>query len=134
MDIESRKARNEENVMDENRSEQMEALGTLCQVNDRLLRNLPTIIGELSGDRQPDTDKYLTNIVDTINWEITVMNATSDLLAESGEAVDKEDFNRSIQALSAALSSKEDSKIARALQDMMPQFELLGGAIKKIVV
>lgn len=119
--------------METNRTEQMEALETLCQFNDRLLKNLPTIIGELSGERQPDTDKYLANIVDAVNWEITVMNATSDLLAESGTDLDKESFNRAIQALGAALSSKDDAGIARALEGIIPHFQSLGDAAKKAV-
>ena len=39
--------------MEFNKMEQMEALGILADFNDRLLKNLPTIISELSGKRQP---------------------------------------------------------------------------------
>ena len=42
--------------METNRMEQMEALETMAQFNDRLLHNLPTIIDELSGGRKADTD------------------------------------------------------------------------------
>ena len=77
----------------------MEALETLVQFNGRLLGNLPTLIGELSGNRQPDTDTYLKNIVDVIGWEITVINATAPLLAEARTHMDKEHFNQSILAV-----------------------------------
>lgn len=119
--------------MESNKSEQLEALETLCQVNDRLLKNLPTIIDELSGERQSDTDKYLTSVVDTINWEITVLNATAALLEEEGAAFDKECFNQSVNTLGAALSAKKDAEIAEALQGLIPHFETLGAEIKSII-
>jgi len=119
--------------METNRMEQLEALETLSRFNDRLLKNLPTIISELSEGRQPDTDTYLRNIIDAINWEITVMNATSALLAEGNTPIDKEGFNQSILALSAALSSETDSEIASALQNLIPHFETLGTAAKEVI-
>ena len=53
--------------MENTRIEQLEALETLIEFNSRLLRNLPTIISELSGNRQEDTDNYLKTIIDAIN-------------------------------------------------------------------
>ncbi|MCM1302710.1 MAG: molecular chaperone [Lachnospiraceae bacterium] len=118
--------------METNRTEQLEALETLSQFNDRLLKNLPTIISELSGKRQPDTDTYLKSILDAINWEINVMNATSDLLAEGETPIDKENFNQSILALNAALSSETDSEISDAFRNLIPHFEALGAAAKEV--
>ncbi len=112
--------------------EQLEALETLCRFNERLLNNLPTIVSELSEGRQPDTDTYMNSIIDAINWEINVMNATSDLLAKSQTPIDKEGFNQSILALSAAMSSKVDSEIASAFQNLIPHFESLGAAAKEV--
>ena len=118
--------------METNRIEQLEALETLSQFNDRLIKNLPTLISELSGGRQPDTDTYLKSILDAINWEINIMNATSALLAEGNTPVDKENFNQSILALSDALSSGTDSRIADALRDLIPHFEALGAAAGEV--
>ena len=117
--------------METNRMEQLEALETLSLFNDRLLKNLPTLISELSGERQPDTDTYLKSILDAVNWEINVMNATSALLAEGETAIDKENFNRSILALNDALSSGADSGISNALRNLIPHFETLGAAAKE---
>lgn len=119
--------------METNRMEQLEALETLAQFNDRLLKNLPTLISELSEGRRPDTDTYLKSIIDAINWEITVMNATSALLAEAGTSVNKEAFNQSILALGSALSSETDSEIAAALRGLIPHFEALGTAAKEVI-
>ncbi|MFG6358848.1 MAG: molecular chaperone [Acetatifactor sp.] len=119
--------------METNRMEQMEALETMAQFNDRLLHNLPTIIDELSGGRKADTDAYLKNIVEVIGWEISVMNAVSDLLAESGTRMDKERFNQCVLALNTALASGEDAKTADALRGLIPHFETLAAAAKEVL-
>lgn len=118
--------------MKTNRLEQSEALETLTRFNDRLLKNLPTITEELSGKRQPDTDTYLKSIIDAINWEVTVMNATSDLLAEGKTIIDREGFNQSILALNTALSSGTDSDTAAAFRNLIPYFESLGIAAREV--
>ena len=118
--------------MENNRLEQLEALKTLSGVNDRLLNNLPTIIEELSGHRQPDTDTYLKNIVDSINWEIMVINATSSVLSEVSTQMDKEDFNQKVLELSTALPTNADPEIASALQALIPCFQLLGEIVEEV--
>ena len=118
--------------METNKIEQMEALETLTQFNSRLLGNLPTLIRELSGNRQPDTDTYLKSIVDVIGWEITVMNATAPLLAEARTHMDKEDFNQSVLALNTAMASGADGEIALALRNLIPHFETLDVAAREV--
>ncbi|MDE7224056.1 MAG: molecular chaperone [Acetatifactor sp.] len=115
--------------METNIMEQMEALQTLAQFNDRLLKNLPTVIDELVSNRKPDTDVYLKNIIDVIGWEISVINATSSLLGRAKTHMDKENFNRSVLALNEALSSGTDSGIAASLQELLPHFETLKAAV-----
>ncbi len=119
--------------METNRIEQMEALETLVQINGRLLGNLPTLIRELSGNRQPDTDSYLKNIVEVIGWEIAVINATSPLLAEADVHMDKEHFNQSVLDLNAAITSGEDIAAADALKDLIPHFETLEAAAREVL-
>lgn len=119
--------------MEPNVTEQMEALQALAQFNDRLLKNLPTIIGELTGNRKPDTDVYLKNIIDIIGWEISVINATSSMLEKAQTHMDKEQFNQSVLALNEALSSGEDCKTAAALQELIPHFETLKTAVEKVL-
>lgn len=118
--------------MENNRMEQLEALKILSGVNERLVKNLPTLIDELSGQRQPDTDTYLKNVVDSINWEIMVINAASSLLSESSTQMDKEDFNAKMLALGSVLPSNDDRTIAAALQELIPCFELLGNIVREI--
>ena len=78
----------------ENRAEQKEALETLVEFNERLIKNMTIIIKELSGERLDDTDKFLNGIVSAINWEVQVMNGTMELLNEGKTRIDKEEFNQ----------------------------------------
>jgi len=114
-------------------AEKLEALETMAEFNERLLKNLPTLITELSGYRQPDTEQYQKSIMDAINWEISVTNSTLEVLNQDKVRVDKEDFNGKVIALNSALSSKEDSEIADALKALVPCFEELGDAIQEIL-
>lgn len=119
--------------METNTMEQMEALQVLAQFNDRLIKNLPTIISELTGHRKPDTDVYLKNIIDVIGWEIYVINATSPLLAEAQTHMDKEHFNQCVLALNEAFAAKADAGIAAALQSLLPHFETLKTAAEEVL-
>lgn len=114
-------------------AEQLEALETMAEFNERLLKNLPTLITELSGNRQPDTDQYQKSIIDAINWEIAVINSTLEVLNQGKVRIHKEDFNQKVIALNSAISSKEDSGIAGALEMLIPCFEQLGKAIRETI-
>lgn len=47
--------------------------------------------------------------------------------------MDKEHFNQSVLALNEALSSGEDSKVAAALQELVPHFETLQTAAEEVL-
>ncbi len=119
--------------MEDNRAEQKEALETLVEFNERLLKNMGIVIKELSGERLDDTDKFLDSIINAINWEIQVMNGTMSLLNEGGEKIDKQNFNQKMLSLGAGIKEKEDAKIADALKELVPEFENLGSVAKEVI-
>ena len=49
--------------MQSTREEQREALETLVEFNERLLKNMKIIVKELSGARLDDTDKFLLSLI-----------------------------------------------------------------------
>ena len=118
--------------MEENRLEQKEALQTLVEFNERLVKNMNIIVKELSGQRLDDTDKFL-GILDAVNWEVQVMNGTMELLNEGKERINKEEFNNKILELSKALKAKDDAKQAEAIRDLIPAFESLEEAAKEVI-
>ena len=116
--------------MMDNRQEQLEALEVLKEFNERLLKNIPILVKELRGERLDDTDAFQKGVIDAMNWEIQVVNGTTEVLNENEERIDKEWFNSKIVALAHAIEQKEDEAIAQALEDVIPCFTKLGEAAK----
>lgn len=120
-------------IMEDNRAEKIEALEVLTEFNDRLIKNMNIIVKELSGERLEDTDKFLKSILDAINWEVQVVNATLGILNEKQERINKDEFNTSMVELNDAYKEKEDTKIAAAFEKLIPIFENLGNAANEAV-
>lgn len=119
--------------MDDNRKEQIEALEVLLEFNDRLINNMKIIVKELSGKRLDDTDKFLKSIIDAINWEIQVVNGTMEVLNDGRERINKEGFNNKIVALSEAIETKNDTKMAEEFSKVITVFEELGISVKDAI-
>lgn len=117
----------------EDRREQIEVLETLAEYNDRVVKNIKILIKELSGERLDDTDKFLNSILEAINWEIQVVNATLDLLNEGSVRVQKDVFNTCVTALGAAVQTKQDEQLAEAFSDLLPELVGLGAAIREVL-
>ena len=109
--------------MDVTREEKVEALKTLMEFNPKVIHNIKIIIKELSGARLDDTDGFLKDILNAINWEIEVLNGTMDLLNEDKERIDKEHVNSCIVNLGNAIAEKDDAKIAEAFEKLLPELE-----------
>ena len=99
-----------------NIAEQKEALETLTEFNQRLLKNMNIIIKELSGERMDDTEEFLKAIIDAMNWEIGVMNGTMSLLNNEKIRINKETFNEKAIKLATAVQNKKDNEIADAIK------------------
>lgn len=120
--------------MEDKRQEQIEALETLAEFNERVLKNIPILVRELSGERLNDTDKFLDGIVKAINWEIEVVNLTMEVLNEEKERVSKEVMNEKIIALSQAINAKNDSAMVEAFKELLPVLENLEKAVKEVIM
>lgn len=119
--------------MEDKRAEQIEALQTLAEYNQKVLKNIPILVRELKGERLDDTDKFLTAIVNAINWEVEVLNATLDIINEKEEKVSKEKVNDRILTLCDALKSKDDHAQAEAFEQLIPELEVVEQAINDII-
>ena len=56
-----------ENIMEDNRREEKEALKVLTEYSPKLLKSMRNVMEELHGNRQPDTDEYLLSIIKGMN-------------------------------------------------------------------
>ena len=118
--------------MKDNRKEQMEALEILVEFNSRLVKNMRTLVEELSGNRKGDTDELLKANVDDLNWEIQVVNQTIEVINDGEEKIRKEDFNHVISMLGEALTTKDDLKMAEQFENVIALLEQVGDAIERV--
>lgn len=120
--------------MEVTREEKKEALKTLMEYNPKVIHNIKIIIKELSGERMDDTDAFLKDILNAINWEIEVLNGTMDFLNEGIIRIEKEKVNTCIVALGNAVAEKEDTKIAEAFEQLLPELDLIQKAAEGVTV
>lgn len=115
--------------------EEIEALQALKEYNVKIVKALKEIIPELKGEKQPDTDEYLQNILKGINWEIQVINGTMKYLNREEEVVSKEGVNSMIVKLNETLQNKgQDEQVAAILEErLLPFLEELDQIAEKAV-
>ena len=124
-------------IMENNelRQQQIEALKTLYDYNKRLIYAIPQLTEELNEDKKPDTEEYQQKIVEGLNWEIQILNRTMDLINEEEEKISKESINSHIKILEQALLSKEDTLIAKAMeQEILPVLEQIDEVISEFLL
>lgn len=120
-----------ENIMEDNRREEKEALKVLTEYSPKLLKSMRNVMEELHGNCQPDTDEYLLSIIKGMNWEIQVLNGTMDYLNETEQLIDKQAANNLFVNFSKIYQEKDDAKLAEAFEkEMIPFFEKLEEAAK----
>lgn len=120
-------------IMEDKRAEQMEALQTLEEYNEKVLKNIPILVRELRGARLEDTDKFLQGVINAVNWEVQVLNATMDVINENQERVSKETVNQKIMSLSDALRTKDELAQAEAFEQLLLELENIGKAIGEVL-
>lgn len=102
--------------MDDYRQQQVEALQVAHEYSAKVINGIKNVVTELRGGRLPDTDEYLKEIVNGLNWLIEVTNRTLDVINEHEVLIDKERVNDAVTGLGAALSEKDDEQIASSLE------------------
>lgn len=98
------------------RSQQIEVLQVVSEYIEKLIPNMETVAGELRGEKQEDTDEFLKQIIDGLNWVIEAFNGTMSLINEEREVIDKDELNREVLQLSEALIDHNDARAATVLE------------------
>ena len=111
---------------------EIEEIKLIDKLNTDEFKNIPILVKEVRGERLDDTDAFQKGVIDAMNWEIQVVNGTTEVLNENEERINKEWFNSKIVALAHAIEQKEDEAIAQALEDVIPCFTKLGEAAKTV--
>lgn len=105
--------------------EKKEAMEVMGEYLDKLIPGIEAVGQELTGDRKPDTDTFLKNCIDGLNWVVEIYNRVSDVINEGTVKIDKEEVNPVIMELSEALKVKDDMRTAEALKGVLPFLQKL---------
>lgn len=105
--------------MDELRAQQIEALQMAKPYCEKIAAALERIIREYTQEKLPDTEEYLTHILNGLNWIFEVYNGTCSLINEGSIVVDKDDVNESVIAFNKANEASDDIAKAEALKGIL---------------
>ena len=111
--------------MDEIRQQQIEALQMGCDYIEKLIPAMKEILPELRGEEKPDTQEYLNQQMDGLNFVIDIMNATMALINEKETVLIRDNMEEKVQALNKALGARDHAGIADALEhDILPMIDV----------
>lgn len=110
--------------MQDNRTEQIEALNTARDYCIRLYKGVNALADELRTGRLPDTEEYMKTVINGINWVFEVYNATKDLINENCDYIDKDKVNAGAVELGKAVADNDDEKAADKLENVIAPFIL----------
>lgn len=120
--------------MEQLREEQKEALQAAKEYLVKLTAGMESLVPELRGDRKDDTDDFLKQCLEGLNWVIEIYNRTSDIINEGKERIVKAETNNSILRFNEAMQSKNDKKVAEALEkDIIVFLHNLSRAIDEVL-
>ncbi|MDE5863316.1 MAG: hypothetical protein K2K56_09030 [Lachnospiraceae bacterium] len=120
--------------MDEREQLQREVLQELITYSDSLIPAVQTIIGELRNEGFEDTNTFLNDVINGINWEIEVYNHCASLLNEKSSYIDKKAMITAVRNLGMSLNSGNRVFVADCLEsDFLPFLNKLDLAAKLVV-
>lgn len=109
--------------MEDLRTQQIEALQVAAPYCQKIIVALNNVIGELSGNRQEDTDEYIKSVVNGLNWIFEVYNGTSSLINEDGVAINKDEVNGYVIELNAASDDESKAKAFKGILGFVEAFK-----------
>lgn len=125
----------ENNNEQSRQKEQIEALKVLGDFQDKFIANTEILISELKTAKKDDTPQLLNSVTDAVNWEIGVLNGTLSLINAKEELLSKNDINGAVTALADALQTKDDKKIAGALENqLLPVLKKIKSVVKNLLL
>ncbi len=122
--------------MEEREILQKDILQELITYSDSLIPALQQVIKELKdqGEEKDDTEDFLSEVINGINWEIEVYNQCASLIDSSCNYIDKKVMIASVKSLGMALNSGDVWQISDCLEyDFLPFLNKLDLAAKLVV-
>lgn len=120
--------------MDDREILQREVLKELISYSANLIPALQSIIEELRGNEREDTNDFLNEVINGINWEIEVYNQCAPLINEKSSYIDKKVMIAAVKSLGEALSGSNNLQIADCLEhEFLPFLNKLALASKMVI-
>lgn len=105
--------------MEDLREQQIEALQMAVPYCTKMITALKNIIEEYSGEKKEDTDAYMKEVSEGLNWIFEVYNGTSSLINADGMVLDQAAVNESVQQLNKANEENDDAVRANAFRGIL---------------
>lgn len=102
--------------MEDIKAMQLEALETAVTYIEKLAPAIKEIVPELRGEEQPDTEDYLAQIVDGINFVLEILNGTISMINEKEVIINIDGVEEKVCELSDAFAIQSHSMIADSLE------------------
>ena len=100
---------------------QRDVLAELISYSDSLIPALQDIIEELRGESMEDTNDFLGEVINGINWEIEVYNQCASLINSKSSYIDRKAMIVAVKNLGISLNSGNSLRIAECFeQDFLP--------------
>ena len=113
---------------------QKDILQDLISYSEGLIPAVQEMIDELRSDEKEDTQQFLGEIINGINWEIEVYNQCASLINEKSSYIDKKEMIQAVGSLGTSLNSGDRFQIAECLeQHFLPFLNKLTLASKLVV-
>lgn len=100
----------------------MEALEELCGYNQKLLKAIPVISSELSGESKEDTMDFLKQFLEGLNWVIEITNLTIDVINCNQIRLNTMQVNNTMEEFNAAFHEGDKEQLAVILQNGIQLF------------
>lgn len=111
--------------MEEQKKQQLEALTLGSEYIAKLIPAMKEIIPELRGAEMPDTEDYLNQQLDGLNYVIDIINITIPFLNEKEEVLNKDAMEEKVQNLNRALGNNSHVMIADAFEaGILPMLDI----------
>lgn len=117
--VSQRRLRYAGDIMEDLKEKQIEALQTAVPYCEKMITALNSLIEEYSKEKKEDTDEYMKEVSEGLNWIFEVYNGTSSLINADKAVIDQEAANESVLLLNKANEENDDAMRANAFRGIL---------------
>lgn len=104
--------------MSKEQLEMVEALETASPLMARMISAIKGLIREYDGNKAADTEEYMHNILQGLEWIFALYRSTKDLVNASG-VINQDEVNASVIKLNRANEAQDDAGRVEAFKGIL---------------